>query len=604
MPLTPSRLPARLVVGIALVMAVALPAGEATSKVIAARPGAALTEVEAAHVAIYQRCAPAVVGIACQGVVRPGAPVIEFYGTGAVVSADGLILTSTTVVPQNGRELKVYFTDGRVRSATVVEQAAAVEAIVLRVDATDLPYMRLADSRKYLVADPVYTWGNPYFTIQRDGAVSLGVGALSGIYRVASADDQSRYLGPVLETDAAVNPGSDGGPLTDADGNLVGMISLAFSRTRWLGLAIPTHGLIAALPSLGKMPLAERRSSVPWSPHQALLAASGPAARATVAVVVVAPGTRLADRRADEPLVALPPVPSRDRDDYEAKRPDHYVGSGLLVDADTVVTSALPFTGPGEARGSGKTRREMLIAVYLADGRRVDARLLGTDSYHDLACLRVTMPGDLDRNLVAPVALGDSVGLVQGRAVAALGRSEAPGGLTFNTGMISAVKRNRRTCWQISALINYGNLGGPVIDLSGTVIGLATHLGERTPWRQNCGVGFAIHSEIIKEVLPDLKAGRAVPRPTRAVLGVRGDEGALDIVGARINAVVAGGAAAKAGLKDGDIIVAYGGKPIEDWVSLIRAIRDGKPGDPVTLRLRRGNQEIAATLELGEQEWP
>jgi serine protease Do len=176
------------------------------------------------------------------------------------------------------------------------------------------------------------------------------------------------------------------------------------------------------------------------------------------------------------------------------------------------------------------------------------------------------------------------------------------GGLTVNPGIVSARGRYQDTCAQVSALINYGNLGGPVVDPEGRVVGLANHLTPRTPWRQNCGVGFVLYAEKIREVLPLLKEGKKIERPVRPFLGIQADNGALDVQGARILHALPNGAAAQAGLKDGDVIVEFDGQPVEGWVGLVRAIRATKVGQVVKVKVKRNDEEQVFQVTVGQQD--
>jgi serine protease Do len=169
---------------------------------------------------------------------------------------------------------------------------------------------------------------------------------------------------------------------------------------------------------------------------------------------------------------------------------------------------------------------------------------------------------------------------------------------------VSATNRFQNSCDQINAMVNYGNLGGPVIDLRGQLVGLAVRLNERTAWRQNCGVAFMLTAETITKILPDLKAGKRLDRPGRTYLGVQGDVGALDIKGARVNSVMRNSPAEKAGLEKGDVIFDFNGTPVDDWLSLVKAIQSAKIGDTVKLKLRRGKESKEMELEvtLGQME--
>jgi S1-C subfamily serine protease len=552
---------------------------------------------ERANIDIYKKLGPAVVGLVCKGKMPNGQPG-AFYGTGAVISADGLILTDITVVPPDSTDIKVYFTSGKILSATLKSVDKASEGVLLKADAKELPFMKLADTAQCKAGDPVYSWGNPYFSIQRDGMVSLSIGGISGLYDVSSVDDQSRYIGPVIETDAAVNPGSDGGPLTDMDGNLIGIMSLGFSRSRWLGLAIPTAKLVEALPELKTLPLSSRPTVTVANQRGlgtrlAMAEVSAGTARATVGIwishegdKIEAPSTRMGEMLV--PIDSIPAGPERGK--YEAKHPACCMVTGFVAGAEgTVLTSASHFDD-----------KVSKIYVYLADGTRFEAQMLGKDTYYDLAALKIEPGQGKKLDSVEWVAAGSK--LISGTDLAVLGRSEPRGPLTINVGTVSATGRSENTCTQISALMNYGNIGGPVIDLDGRVAGMAGHLNEKSVWRQNCGVGFMLNAQKIAEILPDLKTGKKLTHPERPVIGVQPDFGAATIVGARVAVVVPNGPAATAGLQAGDVIINFGGERISDWVRLLILIRTKKPNDLVAVKVKRGDKELPFDVKVGSSE--
>ncbi|MCW8131198.1 MAG: trypsin-like peptidase domain-containing protein [Planctomycetota bacterium] len=556
-----------------------------------------LKKAEGAHTAMHKKLAQAVVGIVCKGRMPNGMP-SDFYGTGAVISPDGLILTDLTVIPEGATDVKIYFTNGKVLPATIRKTDVKCEGVLLKVEGKDFPHMKLADSAQYKVGDPTYSWGNPYFTIQRDGQVSLSTGTISGVYQTTSADDQSRYSGWVIETDAAVNPGSDGGPLTDCEGNLLGIMSLAFSRSRWLGLAIPSHVLSEGLPELKTLKPAVRPKVTPeivsvWGPSVAFGDASAAAAPGVVGLWIEREGDTVAPPalRTSETLPGYSPIPpGQARGPFEAKRPTPSVTTGFLIDAEGfLLTAAYSLEDPAKIKH---------IYVYLADGARLEAKFVNKHDYFDLALLKIESAAG---KALKPVELAKGDPLAQGRAVAVLGRSEAPGGLTVNAGSVSGMGRRENICAQISALINYGNLGGPIIDLDGRVIGMATALNEKTPWRQNCGVGFLLPADKILEVLPDLKAGKKFEKPKHPFLGVQAAQGAMDVKGAKVASVVPTGPAAAAGIQANDLIVELNGKAVEDWPTLVKTIRDCQIDQVVKVKLKRGAEEKVVDVKLGSQ---
>lgn len=554
-------------------------------------PPAELAAADARRAALYTRYRAAVVGLDCRG--RLGGQMVDYYGTGVVVDPTGLVLTNITVVPADAAELRIHFTSGHVRPGRIIRIDRRSEAVLLQVDdpVTDLVHMPLADSEASQPGDVAYSWGNPFFTIQRDGGVSLSRGVISGVYTLASVDDQSRYTGPVLETDAAVNPGSDGGPLTDAEGRLLGVMSLAFSPTRWLGCAIPVHRMRAGIPELAGLPV------VPPQPGADPLAAALRAAAARCAPAVVCVWThRRGDpvpvpETLDRPPPDLAPYSRRAHAAHERRPPPIGAASGFIIDPAGLVVTAAHNVADRENGGTVEA-----IQVFTADGRRHPATLLGSDASRDIALLELTGgAGDwphLAPTLEPPPPLGSTV--------AVLGRSEPPGGITLNRGAVGATSRLQGLALQISARINYGNLGGPVIDRHGRLVGLASHLSPETVWRQNCGVGFCLTGERIATAVDRLRRGETLPPLARPYIGVVIDPFA-QVAGARIDQVGEEGPAARAGLQAGDRIVSWAGETIDDFIALRRAIRASQPGQTVTLGIVRGEERQSLDLQVGSR---
>ena len=573
----------------------ALAAGEST--LLTAPPPPALLSAEQAHTALFRSRAAAVVGLNCRGRNAAG-EAMGFYGTGTLVSRDGLVLTSTTVVPPEATAIQVFTTDGKVRSAAIVEHHAATEAMLLRIadpPAGGCTFLPLGDARQAQVGDVAYTWGNPHLTIQRDGNVSLAVGAISGRYRAASMDDQSRYLGDAIEVDAAVNPGSDGGPVTDHAGNLIGVMSLAYARDRWLGLAVPVDAIARGLPTLAAItPVPRSAAPAGLSPHRDLVRAAAAVAAATVAITQAPAKSLPATRAQQADKLALPtPVEREETKAAESQRPLPVVASGLIIDAEGhIITCGAVAVDPKQPKKRLKT-----VTVWLPDGRRAEAEVRAGSSYHDLVLLRLK-----SHKPSAHIALTAEPALPPGAALAVLGRSQAPGGLTLNAGILSARDRYRDTCLQTSALINWGNLGGPCIDRDGRLMGIAVHLGSQTPWRNNCGVGFVLRAGVAAQVVDELKAGRVPKVPPRTYIGVQFDTGALDVVGARVVRLAKDGPAAKAGVKPGDIITAWAGTAIASTLAAAKAIDEAAPDQPVTLTIQRAGKPQTITITPVEHE--
>ncbi|HYG75540.1 MAG TPA: trypsin-like peptidase domain-containing protein [Planctomycetota bacterium] len=568
-----------------------------------------LNQIRDRHERMHQQVAPAVVAVEARN-AKPqkerDKDSAKFYGTGVVVSPDGMVLTSSTVVPAAARFVSVYFTDGRVMDAKVVAideatESCVLQAIIPQADAKKpLAYVELADSSKVNVGELAYTAGNPFHTITRDGQVAWSIGTISGRYNIASADEQSRYRGLVLETDAAVNPGSDGGPLIDANGRLLGILSLCFCESRWLGTAIPVHLIHQNLQPLRALSLVEPRTA----PRPALTDNSVPVKYETddgAGVARAVPDAmRIVSRPAAKAIVRLHIKRSDSGRDTQnerktslarrlRKRPDAPV-SGVIVEPDGhIITSA--FNVDGDV---------VSIETELCDGTRRPARLLGRNLGLDVAVLKIDPPNN---ELLPAIPLATDPNLQIGRFVTVLGASEDGTGPTQTGGIVSALARLDGCAVQTDALINYGNSGGPVVDLRGRLIGIAAFVRTHADWsQQNSGVGFFTQSDKILECLADLKAGRDIKAPVGAFLGVRAADNALDVKGVKLDKIVPGSAADQAKLQPGDIITCLDGMDTHSWPALVRVLKAHKPGDTVEITFQRGTVTSTAKVVLAARK--
>ena len=131
----------------------------------------------------------------------------SFYGAGAILSPDGYIITSTTVVPAGAEEIKVYFDGAAVHNAKIVETSDDLEATVLKIGARDLPCFPVTREVPEL-GTAAFTFSNAHNTMEMGGRASFSMGVVSGYFEVENLGGESCYHGPAIETSAAVNPGS------------------------------------------------------------------------------------------------------------------------------------------------------------------------------------------------------------------------------------------------------------------------------------------------------------------------------------------------------------------------------------------------------------
>jgi S1-C subfamily serine protease len=233
------------------------------------------------------------------------------------------------------------------------------------------------------------------------------------------------------------------------------------------------------------------------------------------------------------------------------------------------------------------------------NGDAIDAKLLGADRSSDVAVLQIDpskVPGGLK-----PVALGSSSGLKPGQPTVAIG---SPFGLegTVTSGIVSGLNRTIQApsgfsisgAVQTDAAINPGNSGGPLLDAQGRVIGVNSQIASQSG--SSSGVGFAIPIDQVKKIVPVLERGARVQH---AYLGVA--SGDAPAGGALVGQVVPGGPAAKAGLRQGDRILAIDGEPVHGSDDLSASVNSRQPGEKVPVVVERGGQRRTLTVTLGTQ---
>jgi serine protease Do len=269
------------------------------------------------------------------------------------------------------------------------------------------------------------------------------------------------------------------------------------------------------------------------------------------------------------------------------------LGSGVIVNADGyIVTNHHVIDGAEE------------IKAVLSDNRSFDARVVGSDPASDLAVLKVSAH-DLP---VLPLADSDQVHV--GDIALAIG---SPLGLrqTVTSGIISAKGRstgvsdgNFADFLQTDAPINQGNSGGALINTNAQLVGINSQI--LSPTGTNIGIGFAIPSNMARNVMAQLIEKGQVRRGRLGVgvQPVNSEEASrLGLGGARgviVRQVEKGGPAERAGIREGDVILAFNGTPVNDSNSLRNLVAGSQPGTEVTLTIFRDGHEQPVTVTLGE----
>lgn len=267
-----------------------------------------------------------------------------------------------------------------------------------------------------------------------------------------------------------------------------------------------------------------------------------------------------------------------------ARRPQNAWCTGTVIEADGHILTT-HFNVSGKVKG---------ILVRLADGREFPASLVGFNGKYDLALLKIEAEG---LPVLKPSRLQD---LKVGDTLVALGRAPDGKALTVNPGILSAPSRMEGRGVQTDAKLNYGNVGGPLVDPQGRLVALTCKVDTKyaADRGQNSGVGFAVTHDRLAEILPDLKAGRNVAESRRAFLGIEANTQS-SVEGVELQAVRPGTAAEKAGLKVGDIIVEFDGKPVKTFEELRGSILRKNAGDRVKVKVKRGESQLELDCELG-----
>ncbi|HTR90612.1 MAG TPA: trypsin-like peptidase domain-containing protein [Trebonia sp.] len=278
------------------------------------------------------------------------------------------------------------------------------------------------------------------------------------------------------------------------------------------------------------------------------------------------------------------------------------LGSGVVLDkAGNIVTNA-------HVAGDATTFQVQVAG----DAAPRSAQLVGSYPPDDLAVIRVDDPTGLK-----PARFGDSAKAQAGDVVLAVGNPLGLSG-SVTSGIISATGRvvtepasgdgrpgaTLPDAIQTSAPINPGNSGGALVTVAGDVVGIPTLTASGSQNGASVqGIGFAIPSNLVRDIARQLVGSGHVTNSHRAAIGaqvgtVTGEDGTPD--GTGIVAVTNGGPADKAGLRPGDVIRTAGGTSTPDTQALATALAAADPGDKVALEIVRGTERLTVTVTLGE----
>ena len=264
-------------------------------------------------------------------------------------------------------------------------------------------------------------------------------------------------------------------------------------------------------------------------------------------------------------------------------------GTGFLISNDGQVVTNAHVVGTSDR-----------VTIKFGDGKSIDGDVLGTDPSTDLAVASVRQQ-ELPKG-VKPLRFADSRSVQVGDLAVAIGN---PFGLdrTATEGIVSGLGRSIEApngfsideVIQTDAPINPGNSGGPLLDQTARVIGVNSQIATAGS-AGNVGVGFAVPSNTVRQVVPRLARGESIDR---GYLGVETTEAPNG--GAEVANVVPGGPAERAGLRPGDVIKRVAGQDVRVPADVARAIESRAPGEEVEIEFDRGGSTEKIEAELGQR---
>jgi serine protease DegQ len=282
-------------------------------------------------------------------------------------------------------------------------------------------------------------------------------------------------------------------------------------------------------------------------------------------------------------------------DQAPSDEPSSSLGSGVIVSPQGII-----LTNHHVIEGADE------IEVAFADGRKRNAKLIGSDPETDIAVLKIDAT-----DLPSPITLGKMESVQVGDVVLAIGNPFGVG-QTVTSGIVSALGRSQlgintfENFIQTDAAINPGNSGGALVDTKGNLIGINTAIYSRSGG--NMGIGFAIPINTAKQVMESILTNGSV---TRGWIGVEPQNLSKelaeslnlpkDTAGVLISGVLEGGPADKAGMKPGDVLTQVNDQKVGDVLALLNRIAQTNPGDEAKVALLRKGKPMMLKVQVGKR---
>ena len=280
------------------------------------------------------------------------------------------------------------------------------------------------------------------------------------------------------------------------------------------------------------------------------------------------------------------------------EEPSSSLGSGVLVSPEGIILTNHHVINDADE-----------IDVALADGRKVKAKVVGSDPETDIAVLKIEA-----KQLPTPITLGKIESVHVGDVVLAIGNPFGVG-QTVTSGIVSAMGRDHvgintfENFIQTDAAINPGNSGGALIDTRGNLIGINTAIFSNNG--SSMGIGFAIPINLARQVMESILKNGSV---TRGWIGVEPQNLSKELSeslglpgnteGVLISGVLEGGPAARGGVKPGDVLTAVNGNKTKDVRQLLNQVAQIGPGNEASLRIFRKDKELELKIQTGKRPKP
>ena len=280
------------------------------------------------------------------------------------------------------------------------------------------------------------------------------------------------------------------------------------------------------------------------------------------------------------------------------EEPNSSLGSGVLVSPEGIILTNHHVINDADD-----------IDVALSDGRKVKAKIIGSDPETDIAVLKIEV-----KQLPTPITLGKIESVHVGDVVLAIGNPFGVG-QTVTSGIVSAMGRDHvgintfENFIQTDAAINPGNSGGALIDTRGNLIGINTAIFSNNGG--SMGIGFAIPVNLAKQVMESILKNGSV---TRGWIGVEPQNLSKELSeslglpgnteGVLLSGVLEGGPAARGGVKPGDVLTAVNGNRTKDVKQLLNQIAQIGPGNEASLKIFRKNKELELKIQTGKRPKP